>query len=73
LRGNLSAALNLNVLSVIAMPWLLWRFGKWFVGRPPATNHRDYRFIVGIGLCVIAFGVLRNVDYVPFSYLSAAK
>ena len=73
LRGNLSTAMNLNVLSIIAMPWLLWRFGKWLVGRSPTTSQRDYRFIIGIGVCVVVFGVLRNIDYAPFTYLSAAK
>jgi hypothetical protein len=73
MHGNLRGALDLNVLCVLALPWLLWRFGKWLAGKSPTTSNLDYRFIVAIGVSVVLFGILRNIEHDPFAFLSAAN
>ena len=73
MQGNLRGAFDLNVLCVLALPWLLWRLSKWLTGRLPTTSNRDYRYIVAIGVSIVLFGILRNIEHDPFTFLSAAN
>ncbi len=73
LNGNLIEALDLNILAVVAMPWLLWRFGRWLLGRQANSSTIDYRIIASIGAIVVAFGVLRNTDLSMFAFLAATE
>lgn len=73
LNGNVREAIDLNVLSVIALPWLMWRFGHWLFGKPIRRSLRDYRVIVLVGVVVVVFGVLRNVESPVFAFLAASE
>lgn len=71
LNGNMREAIDLNVLSVIALPWLTWRFGLWLFGKSPKGKPINYRVLVGVGFIVVSFGVLRNLDGTMFAPLGA--
>lgn len=71
LNGNFIDAIDLNVLSVVALPWLLWRYGLWMVGKRPVGKLRNYRYLLAIGFVVVCFGILRNLDGTMFSPLAA--
>ena len=73
LNGNLQQAVDLNILTVVAMPWLFWRFSRWLLGKPAKSSTSDYRVIASIGVVVIAFGVLRNIDVPMFEFLAASE
>lgn len=72
LNGNFQEATDLNLLTVIAMPWLLWRFGRWLLGKEPKGSKVDYRLIAAVGVVVVAFGVFRNIDIPMFEFLAAS-
>ncbi len=73
LNGNLREAFDLNMLTVIALPWVLWRFGRWLLGRPITHSRVDYRVIAMVGVVVVTFGVLRNTDIASLAFLAATE
>jgi hypothetical protein len=58
---------------VIAMPWLLWRFSRWLLGKQIPSLKMDYRIVASVGVVVLAFGVLRNIDIPMFEFLAASE
>jgi hypothetical protein len=72
LQGDLMSAVDLNVLTVIALPWMAWRYAVWALGRPSYRKPVDYRVIVAIGVMVTMYGALRNLPISPINQLSAA-
>lgn len=71
LNGNLGEAVNLNLLSVVALPWLVWRYAQWLIGKSPIGRPVNYRILATIGLLVVGFGILRNLDGTFFASLAA--
>lgn len=72
LHGDLLHALDLNPLAMVALPWLLWRFGNWMVGRTPNSRLADARWLYALVAVVVVYAVLRNIPAAPFSYLAAS-
>ena len=76
LNGHVMAALDLNVLFVLAVPFLAWwavaRLTRGFGSRVlpmPAVSAQWLRVAVVV---LIAFGVLRNLPMEPFHWLGTA-
>ncbi len=75
LHGRLLAALHENALWVLALPVVcyaaaseIWR-QCW--GRPlPGDLTRSRTIILGAGVVVLLFGVLRNLPWEPFTWLA---
>lgn len=63
-HGDLVGALGMNVLTVVAVPYLVWRWGGWFLetlGRP-VTRRLAPPWTVWVTLGVIVgFAVARNI------------
>ena len=74
LHGNLIAALRLNPLMVLSLPFLAYAFLEEIVYR--ASGYRLRRARIGAGAIwlllalILAFWVLRNVPCYPFSLLT---
>jgi hypothetical protein len=73
LNGNALAAADYNVLTVIGAPWALWRYGQWLIGHERNVRPVRYRWIIAVGLTVVGFGVLRNVNYGLLLPLAASQ
>jgi len=78
LTGHPLAALDLNPLFVLSLPLLLWGLGAWLVGRPtPLARFRPWPmrtwwWVAGMVVVVAVYGVLRNFDLSPLTYLAAS-
>jgi hypothetical protein len=73
LNGNFLDAVDYNVLTVVAAPFVVWRYGQWLWGRGLDLPPVKYRWIVTFGFIVLGFGILRNVSYEPFLVLAASQ
>lgn len=73
LHGNVKEALDLNLLAVIALPWLLWRFGHWLFGKTITRPKLDYKIIAMFGIVIVTFGILRNTGIDSLSFLAATE
>jgi hypothetical protein len=74
LHGHLAAALRFNPLLVLSLPFAAFFFlrcaRQWAAGRalPPLALRPGWlKLLVGV---VIAFTILRNIHYPPFTYLA---
>ena len=72
MHGNLAKAIDLNVMTVVALPWLAWRFTRWMTGHESGGRPVDHRILYSLAALVVTFGVARNIDVSPFIRLSAA-
>ena len=74
MTGHLGAALGLNPLMVLSLPFLGLYFLLYaraaFLGRPWSGAPLKSMWIRAILCLVIAFGVLRNIPVTPFSWLA---
>jgi len=75
LNGHVSEAANKNLLFLIALPFLVWSalrwWARWVRGLPPRMSAPLKPWLAsGIAFSVIAFAVLRNLPWPPFSYLA---
>ena len=73
-HGNLRAAFELNPLMIISIPFLIYgfisEFMRIFLDRPLAGTSLSalwIRIILGV---IIAFWILRNIPYYPFTVLA---
>ncbi|MBM3675243.1 MAG: DUF2752 domain-containing protein [Actinobacteria bacterium] len=71
--GHLGAALDFNVLAVLAMPFILWGLFTWLtrvfggpVWRGISVSNRWTAVAVVV---LLAFWVVRNLDPTPFAWL----
>jgi hypothetical protein len=73
LHGNPAAAARYNALAIPAAAFLLWRYGRWsrdrWVGRPSRELRAHPAALWGLLVVVLAWGVLRNLPFVPFTAL----
>ena len=65
----------MNMLFIIALPFLAWSGLRWWTYwvrglRPKLLPPLKPWLASGIAISVIAFGVLRNLPWPPFSYLA---
>ena len=65
LHLHLGNAVGYNVLVVLTLPWLGYRYARWLAGRAPVVPRLSGRAILTMAFGVTLFGVLRNVP-VPF-------
>jgi hypothetical protein len=74
LHGRLLAALDLNPLMVISIPWLLYAYLAYCL--PVVTGRRIYQLFIpsawiwGFLKVVLGYWVLRNIPVFPFSWLA---
>ena len=73
LNGHVLAAMDLNVVFVLAVPLLLWWFGTWLVdalGGPTLPRLRPSATVLRVAIVVlVVFGVVRNLPVEPFRWL----
>jgi len=73
LNGHLLAAMDLNVAFVLAVPFVLWWLGTWFVtalGGPTLPGFRPSPTVLRVAVVVLVlFGIARNVPVAPLSWL----
>ncbi len=75
LHGDWWQAFRFNPLGILVMPLLaamaLPEIIGWVKDEPPKRWLRlNHRWAIALAVAVIAFGVLRNLPWVPFSYLA---
>ncbi|GGI80143.1 membrane protein [Saccharopolyspora subtropica] len=73
LHGDLLSALHYNALAVAFIPFFLWTWGGWVVGRwrgRPVRTWENWRWSPLVWLVLIAaWSVIRNLPFPPFSSL----
>jgi uncharacterized protein DUF2752 len=73
LHGNVAAALHFNALAFVALGFLLVAYGTWTYGRivgRTIVGWQHHRWAATVTLIVvIAWFVLRNLPFAPFSAL----
>ena len=73
-HGHLAHALQLNPLLILSLPFLFWLLGRFALGRgarrpaPIAPAQAAWPWI--LLSAVVLFGVMRNLPFSPFTYLS---
>jgi len=73
-HGHWALALHLNPLLILSLPFLFWLLGRWIFSRgagkpaPIAPAQALWPWI--LLSVVILFGVMRNLPFPPFTYLS---
>ncbi len=74
LHGQVAAAMSFNVLTVLALPFVLYSGLSYFVfairGRRLPSMHIPGRYVWAIGYAIVAFGILRNIPHYPFTLLA---
>jgi len=74
LHGNLQAAWALNPLTVVLLPFLAYGLASHALyeirGRGLPGVFLSARFIQGLGVVILLFGVLRNLPLYPFRLLA---
>lgn len=74
LHGQLLSALGLNLMTVTALPFVLYSGVSYITyavrGRRLPSVHLPARYIWTLGCAILAFGVLRNIPHYPFSLLA---
>ena len=72
-HGDLPAALHLDALAVLCLPLLLWWFVAWtgerLTGRPLPRWDRSPRAALVVGIVTVAWLVVRNLPWAPFTAL----
>lgn len=73
LTGHLVAALDFNVLAVLAFPFILWGLFAWFTRAFGGPSWRGFslsnRWTAVAVVVLLAFWVVRNVPGTPLSWL----
>lgn len=70
LHGNFIAALRLNAMFVVSLPFAAW-FGLRWMLRPSMPVFRNSRWLWFYLAAWILFGVLRNLPFPVFQWLAA--
>src|SRR5438128_2623296 len=71
LHGNLIAALHLNALLVLSLPWIGWQSARLAIGK---YRHRRVAFTLSPGwlwlalAVLLAFGLLRNLPFAQIAW-----
>ena len=73
LNGHVLAAMDLNVVFVLAVPLILWWLGTWLVaalGGPTLPGLRPSPMVLRVAVVVlVVFGIVRNLPVAPLSWL----
>lgn len=76
LNGHVLAAMDLNVVFVLAVPFILWWLGTWLVaalGGPTLPGLRPSPTVLRVAVVVLVlFGIARNLPVAPLSWLGTA-
>jgi hypothetical protein len=75
LNGNITQALAYNALAFVLVPVLVWSLAKafltWNLSAPEKPRTQAARVLLWVFVAaVIAFGVLRNLPWYPFTLLA---
>jgi hypothetical protein len=74
LHGHVGQAVAYNLLTVIALPFLLAWAGQWVVaavrGKPRPARHSRAWLIWALFAAIVAFWILRNVPLPPLNLLA---
>lgn len=74
LHGHLPAALRLNPLMVLSIPFLAWSLLRYTVseltGRPLRTVFLPKGWILALFGLIVLYGVVRNIPVYPFDLLA---
>ncbi|PRX47099.1 uncharacterized protein DUF2752 [Prauserella shujinwangii] len=74
LHGDLAAALHFNAVTVVLLALCLWSFAAWTVGRWRGRWVRTWLHLrwtpVAFGVVFVAWFVLRNLPFAPFTALA---
>ncbi|MSO36857.1 MAG: DUF2752 domain-containing protein [Acidimicrobiia bacterium] len=72
-RGNVGAAVDFNILAVLAIPFIFWAMFVWLTKALGGPTWRSIDlpnfWIAPAVLLLIAFWVVRNLNGTPFSWL----
>ncbi|MDD4868428.1 MAG: DUF2752 domain-containing protein [Mycobacterium sp.] len=73
MHGDVLAAARFNALGVVAVVLLVWAYATWTYGRAVGRRvrgwqHRRWSAVVTLSL-VLAWSVVRNIPFAPFSAL----
>ena len=71
LHLQLGRAVDFNVLVVLALPWVAFRYGRWVAGAPAGAPPASPRTIGLVGLGLVAFAVARNLPWPLGGWLAA--
>jgi hypothetical protein len=73
LNGHVLAAMDLNVMFVLAVPFVLWWLGTWLIhalGGPRLAGLRPSPTVLRVAVVVlVVFGIVRNLPVAPLRWL----
>lgn len=73
LHGDVLTALHFNAAAMLFIPFFLWTWGAWVLGRwrgRRVTTWEQWRWSPHVGLALIAvWSVIRNLPFPPFDAL----
>lgn len=74
LHGDLRRAWAMNAMTVMLLPFVAYGLGRelhaQFFGRRPARKMLPARFIQGLAVLIVLFGIARNLPVYPFHLLA---
>ena len=71
LHGNVGKGFSLNPLAVLAVPFMAYHLAVWLMPALRPTQRQPNAMVTWLLLAaVVAFGVLRNLPWAPFSSLA---
>lgn len=69
-HGDIIGAVGMNILTVLAVPYLIWRWGAWLaqsLGRPLRRRLAAPWIIWSVLAVIVSFAVARNIPvFVPY-------
>jgi hypothetical protein len=76
LHADLGGAIDHNLLFVVALPFLLYAFVAWTLGRmgrpiPPIPMSSKW-VVIPVAVVLVAFTVVRNLSSGPFHWMNSA-
>lgn len=72
LHGHISTAMGYNLLFVLCLPLIIYVAVGYVLGKEPSTSSIVYKpnFSSTVLIVVVSFWVLRNLPFIPFSWLA---